>query len=65
MAVQAIEQQTPGPRLVSAGEFEKMARLGIFGHEERLELVDGAIIEMSPQGPLHAALVRLVTKILK
>jgi Uma2 family endonuclease len=41
-----------------------MGRLCIFGPEERLELVDGAIIEMSPQGPLHAALVRLLGKIL-
>jgi len=41
-----------------------MGRLGIFGPEEHLELVEGVILEMSPQGPLHAALVRLLTKLL-
>jgi Uma2 family endonuclease len=37
-----------------------MIRAGIFGPEERLELVEGEIVEMSPQDPPHSVGVQLV-----
>ena len=42
-------------RLFTADEFERMAKAGVFGPEERLELIDGEIVEMSPAGPGHGA----------
>jgi Uma2 family endonuclease len=40
-------------------EYESLVDQGFFGPEERLELVDGVIYEMTPQKSGHAAGVRL------
>jgi Uma2 family endonuclease len=45
-----------GPtRKFTAEEYERLVELGIFGDDERLELIDGDIIEMTPIGHRHAA----------
>lgn len=49
-------------RLFTADEFERMAEAGVFGPEERLELIDGEILEMSPVGPGHGASVACLNK---
>lgn len=41
-------------------QFEAMAASGIFHPEERVELIDGEIIDMSPQEAQHATATRLV-----
>lgn len=41
------------PRRFTRDEFYRMAEAGVFGVDERLELVDGEIISMSPKGPGH------------
>ncbi len=41
-----------------------MADAGIFGGNDRLELIDGEIFEMTPIGPFHAECVRRLTKLL-
>lgn len=48
-------------RLFTADEFERMAALGIFGPEERVELIDGEIVEMSPIAPGHGMCVANLT----
>ena len=35
-------------------DYYRMAQAGIFNEDDRVELLDGAIIEMPPIGPLHA-----------
>jgi Uma2 family endonuclease len=48
-------------RLFTADEFERMAEAGIFDEDERLELLEGEIVAMSPIGSPHAwCLKRLV-----
>ena len=47
-------------RLLRRVEYERMAEEGFFG-DERVELVEGVIVEMSPQGPRHAATVQRLT----
>lgn len=41
-----------------------MGAAGIFGANDRLELLDGEIFEMTPIGPFHAECVRHLTKLL-
>jgi Uma2 family endonuclease len=54
MAVPAIDS-----RRFTREEYEHLVEQGFFGPEERLELVDGVIYEMTPQKSGHAAGVRL------
>ncbi len=44
----------PTSRRWTAEEFHRVAELGIFDPDERLELIEGEIIRMSPQNPRHA-----------
>lgn len=43
----------PGPRLFTIDELEAMVRLGIIGQDERVELIEGQIVKMNPQGTGH------------
>ncbi len=44
-------------RLFTADEYHRMAEAGVLGEDDRVELVDGEIVEMSPIGSPHAACV--------
>jgi Uma2 family endonuclease len=46
-------RQTPERRNWTGEEFERLADLGFFGPEERLELIDGEIIEKRSQNNPH------------
>jgi len=49
----AIEVERP--RRFTADEYERMVSLGIFREDERLELIEGDIVQMAPVGHRHAA----------
>ncbi len=49
----------------SREEYERLALAGMFHPEERLELVDGEILKMRPQGSAHATAVTLVENALR
>ena len=49
----------------SREEYDRMIAAGIFHPEARLELIEGEIINMTPQGSLHATAVQLATELLK
>lgn len=44
-------------------EFDKLVELGVFG-DERIELLDGVLVPMSPIGTRHASAVDLLTALL-
>ena len=44
--------------LFTVDDYERMARAGIFHPEDRVELIEGEIVEISPIGRIHAACVR-------
>jgi len=52
------------PRRFTAGEYHQMIEAGVFGEDERLELIDGEIVQMSPIGDRHAACVRRLIALL-
>ena len=52
-------------RLFTVDEYYKMAEVGIFDEDDRVELIHGEIIEMSPIGNLHMFCVNRLTGLLK
>ncbi len=50
--------------LITASEFTLMCEAGVFREDDRLELIEGEIIEMSPIGKRHAAAVRRLNNLL-
>ncbi|MBI5876886.1 MAG: Uma2 family endonuclease [Chloroflexi bacterium] len=51
-------------RPFSADEYEAMTRSGLLGEDDRCELLEGEIIEMSPIGSRHASVVARLTELL-
>ena len=49
--------QPPG-HLFSRANYERMVQAGVFGAGDKVELLAGRIVQMSPQGFLHARAVR-------
>ena len=52
----------PSRHLISVDAFHRMVETGILGHQDRVELIDGEIIDMSPIGVLHAAIVDVLAR---
>ncbi len=46
----------------TADEYEAMGRAGILGEDDRVELIEGEIVEMAPIGPGHARSVNDFTE---
>jgi len=46
-------------------EYERMIANGLFAPGERVELIDGEILKLNPQGSFHATAVRLVEDALR
>jgi Uma2 family endonuclease len=51
-----IEEREPSTRR-TAGEYFAMLETGLLSPDDRVELLDGIIVSMSPQQPRHAATV--------
>src|SRR5258708_32419548 len=51
----------PGPFTVEM--YHKLGELGIFDEDDRVELLDGQIVEMTPIGRPHAACVYRLTNL--
>lgn len=49
-------------RRFTVEEYERMGEVGVFDPDERVELLDGEIVAMSPIGPRHASVVDIVAE---
>src|SRR6266498_3300178 len=45
-------------------DYHRLAELGILGEDDRVELLDGQIVEMTPIGPDHAGCVDALNRLL-
>lgn len=52
-------------RRFTVDEYYRMAELGIFGEDDRVELLDGEIVEMPPITPPHAGTVTCFNHLLQ
>jgi Uma2 family endonuclease len=53
----------PAPRRFTVNEYHKMGDAGILSEDDRVELIDGEIVEMSPINIPHATCVDLLNMI--
>jgi len=50
-------------KLFTVDEYHRMGEAGVFAPEERVELIDGEVIQMSPVGHRHIVCVNRATKL--
>jgi len=58
-----VVQDVPRIRPLFRDEYDKLIALGAF-EDERIELLEGALVEMSPPGPPHSSAVDMLTMLL-
>ena len=51
-------------RRFTLDEYHRMGRAGVFHEDDRVELLDGRIVEMTPIGPGHAGCIGALTGLL-
>ena len=49
-------------RRFTTADYHRMAEAGVLGEDDRVELIDGEIVEMSPIGGRHLAVVNRLTR---
>lgn len=52
------------PRLLSIDDYHRMAEAGVFAPEERVELIEGGIVQMAPIGSPHGGMVKRLNRLL-
>ena len=52
-------------RRFTVEQYEQMAIAGIFAEDDRIELIEGEIVEMSPIGPSHSACVSSLIQLIQ
>jgi len=52
----------PAPYRFTVGEYYRMAEAGIFNEDDRVELLEGEIVDMAPIGSRHAACVKRMNR---
>ena len=63
MAVE-VQAAAPARRRFTCAEYHRMAEVGILRRGERVELIEGEIVEMSPPGRRHKAFVANLTELI-
>ena len=61
MTIQSVRK--PIRHLLTTHDFHKMGEVGIFSEDDRIELIEGELIDMAPIGSLHAGTVMRLTSL--
>ena len=59
-----IPRTAPCRHRLTVSDFHRMGEAGIFAPGDRVELIDGEVIDLSPIGAIHAAIVARLTAFL-
>ena len=59
-----IDSQSPPLRRLIVDEYHKMIEAGILGEDEHVQLVDGFLVQMTPQGRPHAFVIQRLNRLL-
>ncbi len=62
--MQVADQLEVRKRLIDVDEYHLMGQVGIFAPDERVELIEGEVIEMAPIGSPHTGNVNILTRLL-
>ena len=52
----------PRPHRLTVDDYRRMAEIQLFAADERVELIEGTIVDMPPIGSLHAATVTILAE---
>ncbi len=59
----AVAAFSPQPHRLTVTDYYRMAEAGIFKEDDRVELIEGEIFDMSPRGADHTSLVNRLNSI--
>ncbi len=60
-----LDERDVVPRRWTRAEYDRMVEVGVLGEDDRVELIDGEILTMSPQDSLHSTAVSLASEALR
>ncbi|WP_440994966.1 Uma2 family endonuclease [Arhodomonas sp. SL1] len=60
-----VARELPRRHRYTVGELHRMAAAGVFGGDDRVELIQGEIIDMAPIGSRHAGTVAQFSELLR
>ncbi len=60
-----VTETHPRRRLLTVAEYHRMAEAGIFGPDERVELLEGEIVEVAAMGSRHLSCIGRLTTLFK
>jgi Uma2 family endonuclease len=62
--MEGVPYRAGAPHRFSSDDYFKLGEIGVFGERDRVELIDGEIIAMSPAGSPHSACIRRLLRFL-
>ncbi len=64
LSLNATANAPPRRHQISVDEYHRMGKAGIFSEDDRVELIEGEIIDMAPIGNRHASTIRKLIHLL-